>query len=42
MKRKKVDFDKLAGEIRENQKDPEFMEIAKKFVIRHGGRIPSD
>ncbi len=41
MKRKKPSFEELEKSIEELHKDPELMEIAKKFVIRHGGRIPT-
>ena len=40
MKGKKPDFEKLEKMLEKMHKDPELMEIAKKFVIRHHGRIP--
>ena len=40
MKTKKPSMEKLKKMLEEIHKDPELMEIAKKFVIRHGGRIP--
>lgn len=40
MKAKKPSMEELGKMIEEIHKDPELMEIAKKFVIRHGGRIP--
>lgn len=41
MKRKKVDFDKLMKEIKENQKDPKFIESVKEFIRHHGGNPDS-
>ncbi len=41
MKRKKADFEELKRILEEFKKDPKLVEMAKKFVIRHGGRIPS-
>jgi len=32
MKRKKMDLDKLVDEIKENQKDPEFIRVAYEFI----------
>lgn len=39
MKAKKPSMEELGKMIQEIHKDPELMGIAKKFVIRHGGRI---
>ena len=39
--KKAMKYGELKKAIEELHKDPELMEIAKKFVIRHGGRIPS-
>ena len=41
MKAKKLTLEELKKSIEELHKDPELMEIAKNFVIRHGGRVPS-
>jgi len=41
MKRKKPSFEEVRKMIERIHKDPELMEIARKFVIRHGGRIPN-
>lgn len=41
MKTKKPSIDELKKRIDELHEDPELMEIAKNFVIRHGGRIPN-
>lgn len=41
MKHKKPSFEELEKSIEKLHKDPELMEIAKKFVIKHGGRIPN-
>jgi len=41
MKHKKPSFNELKKMLDKIHKDPELMEIAKRFVIRHGGRIPS-
>ena len=41
MKSKKPSVEELKKSIEELQNDPELMEIAKKFVIRHGGRVPA-
>ena len=40
MKTKKPSMGELKKLLEEVHKDPELMEIAKKFVIMHGGRIP--
>ena len=40
MKGKKPSFEELKRMLDKIHKDPELMEIAKEFVIRHGGRIP--
>ena len=39
-KTKKPSMEELEMMLKEIHEDPELMEIAKKFVIRHGGRIP--
>ena len=41
MKRKKTDFEELKKILEEFKKDPKLVEMAKQFVIRHGGRIPT-
>jgi len=40
MKHKKPSFEKLKKMLDEFKKDPKLVEIAKKFVIRHGGKVP--
>ena len=41
MKRKKVDLDKLLKEIKEANKDPEFVRAVKEFIRHHGGNPDS-
>ncbi len=41
MRHKKPSFEELKKSIEKLHKDPKLMEIAKRFVIMHGGRIPS-
>ena len=41
MENKKPSMEKLKMMIKKIHEDPELMEIAKAFVRRHGGGIPS-
>ncbi|MEK6948854.1 MAG: hypothetical protein AABX34_01440 [Nanoarchaeota archaeon] len=41
MKSKKPSMEELKKLLDEFKKDPKLVEMAKKFVIRHGGRIPA-
>mgnify|MGYP001579184539 CR=1 FL=1 len=41
MKAKKPSMEELKKILEEFKKDPKLVEMAKQFVIRHGGRIPS-
>lgn len=40
MKRKKPTMEELKKILEEFKKDPKLVEMAKQFVIRHGGKTP--
>jgi hypothetical protein len=41
MKANKKSFEEWKRKVREMQQDPELMSIARTFVLRHGGKLPS-